>query len=180
MEQHRGFAALESRPGAGTSVRVFFPVDGEPAAEAEPEPAEAQPGGGTETILIAEDEASIREVARAALEGHGYTVLLAADGEEALALLERHGSEIDLVVADLVMPRLGGSELRREAHRLAPEVRFLLTTGYAERDVPVLGPERPHEAPLLQKPWTVQQLRARVREALDGRGGLDPADGSGR
>ena len=168
MEQHRGFVALESSPGTGTSVRLFFPADGVPAAEAESVPARAQAGGGSETILIAEDEAPIREVARAALESYGYTVLLAADGVEALTLLERHGAEIDLVVTDLVMPRLGGSELRREAHQLAPDVRFLLTTGYAERDVPATGSGRPHEAPLLQKPWTVQQLRARVREALDG------------
>ena len=82
-------------------------------------------------------------------------------------MLQRHASEIDLVVTDIVMPRLGGSELRREAHRFAPEVRFLLTTGYAERDVLAIGPQQPPEAPLLQKPWTVQELRARVREVLD-------------
>ena len=167
MEQHSGFVALESQPGLGTSISVFFPVDGEPVRQTEPEESTVQPGGGSETILIAEDEASIREVARAALEDHGYTVLLAGDGEEALALLESHSSEIDLVVTDIVMPKLGGSELRREAHRLTPEVRFLLTTGYAERDVPAVGAERPHEAPVLQKPWTVQELRARVREVLD-------------
>lgn len=118
------------------------------------------------TILVAEDEASIREVARIALEGHGYRVLMAADGEEALALLERHGPEIDLVVTDLVMPRLGGVELRREASRLAPHVRFLLTTGYGQRDVPAVGGQRAHEAPL-QKPWTIEELRRRVRDLLE-------------
>ena len=167
MEQHRGFVTLESESDKGTSVTAFFPADGDAEPPAEAEATTAQPGSGAETVLVAEDEASIREVARAALESHGYTVLLAADGEEALALLERHGAEIDLVVTDLVMPRLGGAELRREARRLAPEVRFLLTTGYAERDVPALGLDRPHEAPLLQKPWTVQELRTRVREVLD-------------
>ena len=169
MEQHRGFVALESEPGKGTAVTVFFPADGEPAREAEPETAQTAPRGGSETILVAEDEASIREVARAALEDHGYRVLLARDGEEALALLEGRPGEIDLVITDLVMPRLGGSELRREARRLAPEVRFLLTTGYADQEVPVVGPEQAPEAPVLQKPWTVQELRARVREVLDGR-----------
>ena len=167
MEQHRGFVELDSEPGKGTSVTVYFPLDGDPAREAVPETAAAAAGGGAETILVAEDEAAIREVARAALEHHGYTVLLARDGEEALDLLELHTGEIDLVITDLVMPRLGGSELRREARRVAPEVRFLLTTGYAERDVPAVGSEQPHDAPLLQKPWTVQELRARVREVLD-------------
>ena len=167
MEQHRGFVSLQSEVGRGTSVAVHFPVVGEPSSRPLAAADAAEPGGGSEMVLVAEDEGPIREVARAALESHGYSVLLAADGKEALALLERRGSEIDLVVADLVMPRLGGAELRREARRLAPRVRFLLTTGYAERDVPVVGPERPHEAPVLQKPWTVQQLRARVREVLD-------------
>jgi CheY-like chemotaxis protein len=134
---------------------------------AEPELAVGRAAGGSETVLVAEDEASIREVAKTALQGCGYTVLLAADGEEALSLLEHHGSAIDLVVTDLIMPRLGGAELRRAARRLAPEVRFLVTTGYAELDASVGGVEGAEEAPVLQKPWTVQELRARVREVLD-------------
>jgi PAS domain S-box-containing protein len=167
MEQHRGFVTLESEPGQGSSVRIFFPAAAAALWEVEPSRAAVQPGVGSETILVVEDEASIREVARAALEGHGYTVLLAGDGKEALAVLERHGREIDLVVTDLVMPRLGGSELLREAHKMVPEVRFLLTTGYAKSDVMPAGSEHTPEAPLLQKPWTVQELRARVRELLD-------------
>lgn len=167
MEQHGGFAALDSQPGAGTSVRAFFPVAGEPESEPETAPAAARAGGGSETVLIAEDDDSIRELAQAALESHGYRVLVAADGEEALALLERRGGEIDLVVTDLVMPRLGGSELRREARRLAPAVRFLLTTGHGERDVLSAGSAPGHDAPLLQKPWTVQELCTQVREVLD-------------
>ena len=167
MEQHRGFATLDSEPGRGTTVTVHFPVDGEPRPEEEVEEVGKAPRRGTETILIAEDEAPIREVARAALEGHGYSVLLAADGEEALALLRGHASEIDLVVADLVMPKLGGSELRRAARRLAPDVRFLLTTGYVESEVPPAWLEQPRQEPMLQKPWTIQELRARVRQALD-------------
>ncbi len=167
MDQHGGFVTLESAPGEGTSVAAYFPTGEAPSAVESSETVAEQPRAGSETVLVAEDEASIREVARAALESHGYRVLLAADGEEALSLLERHGSEIDLVVTDLVMPRLGGAELRREARRLAPEVRFLLTTGYAERDLPAAAPQKPREASLLQKPWTVQELRARVREALD-------------
>ena len=85
MEQHRGFAKLHSEAGVGTTVSAYFPVSGVSAPVAEPEDAVAEPAGGSETVLIAEDEASIREVARAALEGHGYEVLLAADGEEALS-----------------------------------------------------------------------------------------------
>jgi PAS domain S-box-containing protein len=168
MEQHRGFVELESGQGTGTTVTVYFPLDEAPVLETESEEAIAPPRGGCETILIAEDEDSIREVARVALEDHGYTVLLAGDGEEALSLVERHGSDIDLVVTDVVMPKLSGAGLYREARRLAPEVRFLLTTGYAERDVPAMGPELPPEVPLLQKPWTLQDLRAAVREILDG------------
>jgi PAS domain S-box-containing protein len=167
MEQHRGFVELDSEPGKGTSVTLFFPRHGDAARETPPEMTAALPEGGSETILVAEDEASIRKVARAALEDHGYTVLLARDGEEALDLLERRAGEIDLVITDLVMPRLGGAELRREARRVAPEVRFLLTTGYAEREVSPVGLKPPHDAPMLQKPWTVQELRARVREVLD-------------
>lgn len=167
MEQHGGLVAVESEPGMGTSVTLLFPIDGDPARAKESAMSSVPSSGGDETILVAEDEASIRDVARAALESHGYRVLLAADGEEALALIESRGAEIDLVVTDLVMPKLGGAELRRAARRLAPSVRFLLTTGYAARDVPMTGPEQPLEIPVLQKPWTVQQLRSRVREILD-------------
>jgi PAS domain S-box-containing protein len=167
MEQHGGFATLDSEPGIGTTVTVCFPVGGTPVLEADTAEEAAEPRGGSETILIAEDEMPIREMARSALEEHGYSVLLAANGEEALGLLQRRGSEIDLVVSDVVMPRLGGAELRRAARRLTPEVRFLLTTDYADRDVAALGTEHPLERPVLQKPWTVQELRARVREVLD-------------
>ncbi|MFQ5349498.1 MAG: response regulator [Thermoanaerobaculia bacterium] len=154
------------------AAAMGFEEEGSPPREGkarsdEPGEAIAAPGVGTETVLIAEDEEAIRELARAALENHGYTVLLAGDGEEALALLERHGSTIDLVVSDLVMPRRGGAELRRAARRLVPDVRFLLTTGYAELEAQPVGAEPPREAPVLLKPWTGAKLRARVREVLD-------------
>jgi CheY-like chemotaxis protein len=90
---------------------------------------------GTETILVAEDEASIRRATRRMLEQYGYTVLLAADGEEALELFRAHEGEIDLVITDLVMPKLGGRQVYDTLRREEKSVPVVFTSGYSEHDV---------------------------------------------
>jgi CheY-like chemotaxis protein len=164
MAEHGGFVQIESAPGQGTIVRLLFcPADGEEtAAGALPDEA---PRKGTETILIAEDEEALRRVATRALEQLGYRVLTAADGQEALVLYHAHADEIDLVISDSVMPRLGGIAFHETLRREGSRVRFLLASGYAPDD---RGRHGDVGVPFLAKPWTLSELTAKVREVLDG------------
>lgn len=166
VKQQRGFVDVRSRPGEGTTVEVYLPVASRPARAA-PAGAGADLPGGSETILLVEDEEGIRRSASRILQRFGYQVLLAADGEEALALYRRHRADIHLVISDVVMPRLGGTQLYQELHRDPDPPKFILTSGYPARDV---GDRAVLEraGPLLQKPWNVDDLLRRVREALDG------------
>ncbi len=166
VKQQRGFVDVRSRPGEGTTVEVYLPVATRPARAA-PAGAAADLPGGSETILLVEDEEGIRRSASRILRRFGYRVLLAADGEEALGLYRQHRADIQLVISDVVMPRLGGTQLYQELHRDPDPPKFILTSGYAARDV---GDRAVLEraGPLLQKPWNVDDLLRRVRQALDG------------
>ena len=164
-KQHDGFLDVESAPGRGTTVRVLLP----PGAGAVPHRSPARGVErlrGSETILLAEDEDSLRRAATRLLEKHGYQVVAAANGTEALRLFREHAGEIDLVVADVVMPGLGGPQLAGELRSSGGAVKVLFTSGYTERDVQetkALAPDQP----FLAKPWTVTDLLTRVREVLD-------------
>jgi CheY-like chemotaxis protein len=122
--------------------------------------------GGREHILLVEDEEGLRRVARRALEKVGYQVLVACDGHEALDCYRHHASEIDLIITDVVMPKLGGIALFRILRREGHDVRFLFTSGYSVHEV-IHGDQPNGELALLQKPWTLADLTQRVREVLD-------------
>ncbi len=165
VKQHDGFLAVDSALGRGTTVRVLLPAG--VAAAPRPSPTHGvERLRGTETILLAEDEDSLRRAATRVLEKHGYRVLTAANGAEALDLHRSHADEIDLIVADVVMPGLGGPQLVRELRRSGRSVRVLFTSGYTARDVQETKALEP-EQPFLAKPWTVTDLLTRVREVLD-------------
>jgi len=166
VRQQRGFVDLRSQPGEGTTVEVYLPV-ARRSARAKPKGVAAHLPRGNETVLLVEDEEGIRRSASRILRRFGYQVLLAADGEEALALYQRHRADIRLVISDVVMPRLGGTQLYQELQRQPDPPKFILTSGYAARDV-VDRTVLDHAGPLLQKPWNVDELLRRVREALDG------------
>jgi PAS domain S-box-containing protein len=164
-KQHDGFLDVESAPGRGTTVRVLLPASS--GAVQRPSPVHAvERLRGAETILLAEDEDSLRRAATRLLEKHGYRVLAAASGTDALQLFRDHAGEIDLVVADVVMPGLGGPQLAGELRRSGCTVKVLFTSGYTERDVQETKALAPDE-PFLAKPWTVTDLLTRVREVLD-------------
>ena len=165
-EQRGGGVFVDSAPGKGATVAVWLPVaqpdeDGEPAA-----------GGDTEDrvhvgarVLVVEDEQSIREMVAEALERAGYTVTVAADGEQALTLAETAG-DIDLLVSDVVMPRMNGPELRDRLLQRHPDLRVLFVTGYA----PQIGGAAPRSTDrVLQKPFRLGELLAAVADLLDGR-----------
>ena len=131
-----------------------------PAAETGPLPR------GTETVLLVEDEAPVRAVALRALRAQGYRVLEAGDGAEALELAAAHGDAIDLLVADVVMPRMGGIELARRMRADRPGLRVLHVSGYVE---PALreGPSVAAQTAFLHKPFPPEVLVRKVRQVLD-------------
>jgi two-component system cell cycle sensor histidine kinase/response regulator CckA len=163
MAEQGGTMSLESKVGRGTTVRLLFPL-----APTTLTRVSASPGvirGGDETILVVEDEDAIRRVAQRSLERFGYTVLVAADGAEALALL-RTGRHVDLVISDAVMPRMSGLELHERMQREGIETRFLLASGYWPEEGADMPPIPP-DVPFLPKPWMVNELARKARELLD-------------
>ena len=165
MKQHSGFVDIQSAIGEGTSVRLYFPVTVEEAPVPVPK-RQPEVTGGTETILVIEDEAPIRRAAKRALEQYGYTVLLAEDGAEGLRVFRAHRPEIAMVISDIVMPRMDGPEVFKAIRKEAGITKFMFMSGYEARDVRqslALDPL----TPFLQKPWTITELLVRVREVLD-------------
>jgi two-component system cell cycle sensor histidine kinase/response regulator CckA len=168
VKQAGGFILAESRPGLGTTLKVFLPVSEGPVQR--PAPAPPVPGRGKgERILLVEDDPLIRESSARILQGCGYRVVPAADGTEALRTASETSPPFDLVVTDVVMPQMGGRELAAALRRRDPGARILYTSGYAESIVVRKGvPEEGIE--LLQKPYSAAELSARVRRALDAPG----------
>ncbi|HEU5261857.1 MAG TPA: PAS domain S-box protein [Gemmatimonadales bacterium] len=169
VKQHGARIDLDSAPQMGTRFRIHFPVAAAHAVAARRRSGELAVRGGTETILVAEDDDQLRRSAKRILEAAGYQVVTAADGQEALEVLRQQTTAIDLVVSDLVMPRLSGRALYDAVSRRAGAApRFLFASGYpdpAGRGGAPLDPS----LPFLHKPWTASDLLARVRDVLDGR-----------
>ena len=165
VSQSGGHIEVRSEPDAGATFEVFLPaVDGRPAVErVAPTPRSLN---GHESVLLVEDEDTVRRVAYRALVARGYDVLQADGAEEAMELLEARGGTVDALVTDVVMPRIGGRELAEMVTRRCPTVRVLYTSGYAA-DAVVRHGVLQAEVAFLQKPYTSQSLVAKVREVLD-------------
>jgi signal transduction histidine kinase len=167
VQQHGGAIRVYSRPGIGTTFKIFLPlVAGSAASAAAPEAAPAV--GGDERILIVEDEAQVRRVVRSILAKAGYTVVEAGDGAEALELLERQAQPFQLLVSDVIMPRLNGSELRTAVSARFPALRVLFVSGYTPEVIRRRGLLAEGDE-LLMKPFTAAELLGRVRVVLDRR-----------
>ncbi len=167
VKQSDGAIRVESEPGRGTVFTIHLPrVDGIPAAGAPEEPPAAAEGG-REAILLVEDEASVRVLARETLRERGYTVLEAGDGEEALAVAGRHPEEIHLLLTDVVMPRLRGRALADRLRPGRPRLKVLYISGYPDETIAQHGVLEPG-VPFLEKPFAPEALLRRVRQVLDG------------
>jgi CheY-like chemotaxis protein len=165
VRQQEGTIRIESVPGAGTTVTVCLPVAG--SVPERRDPARRSLPRGTETVLLVEDEAPLRNAAARILQRLGYTVLAAADGDEALALFDRDSAGVALVVSDIMMPRRNGHALYEALRATGRPVRFLFSSGYSGTPIEGLG-DRPGAPPFLGKPWTAEELAMKVREVLDG------------
>jgi CheY-like chemotaxis protein len=165
-----GYIWVDSAPGEGTTFRLCFPAVGAAPGRDVGQPAPAARGSG-ETILVVEDEESVRTLAVRVLRERGYRVLSAEHGRTALAQLVEE--RIDLLVTDIVMPEMGGRELVERARVERPELAVLLISGYTDSDalrrgVAELG------LPFLQKPFAPESLARRVRELLDAKAKSHP------
>jgi CheY-like chemotaxis protein len=129
-------------------------------------PADEKVQDGTETVLLAEDDAAVRTLTRRMLTRRGYRVLEASDGAEALAVADRHAGSIDLLLTDMVMPAMGGRDLAARFRAVRTDVPVLIMSGYTED---AIGSDHgiPRNTSILQKPFTPAALAKKVREALD-------------
>jgi CheY-like chemotaxis protein len=166
VQQSGGHIAVLSGPGQGTTFKIYLPRVEEAAEADAPSLAGAIPPQGDETVLLAEDEGALRELAREVLEAHGYTVLEARHPGEALLIGEQHGGPIHLLLTDMVMPQMSGRELATRLTRLRPEVKVLYMSGYTDTGIVHGGALDPDTA-FLQKPFTPDALARHVREVLD-------------
>ena len=167
VTQSGGHVEVESAPGRGTTLRIFLPVvDREPDAAHGPASGVRGPAPrGTGVVLVVEDEEPVRAYLRRTLESAGYDVLEARDGVEALETCETRRARIDLVITDVLMPRMRGTELAERLHDRRPDLKVLLISGYP--DPALIQDNEVHDSAVLQKPFGPDTLLDRVRRMLE-------------
>ncbi|NNL65997.1 MAG: response regulator, partial [Myxococcales bacterium] len=168
VRSHRGAIRVTSRPGAGTTITVFFPpaTDAARHAAAEDE-VDRDPGPASGCILVVDDEEPIRRVAARMLGRLGYRVRTAADGAEAVTAFERNADEIRAIVLDMTMPGISGIETFHALRAIRPDAKILFSSGYDRaQSLETLMDER--EIGFLQKPYRTAEMEQALRELLEG------------
>ncbi len=165
VKQSEGFIEVESELGQGTSFHIFLPRVNDPLQIAE-DAEEYKPLDGHETILVVEDDTTVRSLACQILEMNGYTVLEASDAKEALELINRHRGLVAAVLTDVIMPQISGPELVRQLRHTRPYLRFLYMSGYTDNQV-LWADDHHRPPPLIPKPFTPETLLSALRTVLD-------------
>jgi PAS domain S-box-containing protein len=174
IKQSGGHIAVYSELGRGTTFKIYLPQESLETITPVPPRASSDLPRGTETILLVEDDPSLREMAGALLERLGYTVLVAANGVDAMGLIHQPGrGHIDLLFTDVVMPHMSGKELADRIHALHPQTKILFTSAYTENAIVHQGVLNKGVA-LLQKPFTPSALAHKLRDVLDAPGAPKP------
>ena len=165
IKQHNGLINIYSQEGHGTTFKIYLP-SASGKAEALKTPKMAEVKGGNETILLAEDNDMLRELAETILKGLGYTVIAAKNGDEAVQIFTANSDKIQLAVLDVIMPVCSGKEAYERMRAVKPDLKIIFVTGYsiATHHTESIAKEK---LPLLQKPFTKESLARKVREALD-------------
>jgi len=168
VQQSGGNIWAYSEPGMGATFKIYLPCIEEYSAVAEPAALTIESLGGEETILLTEDEEAVRKLARKVLEDYGYRIIEAENATDALEMYRQHRGTIHLLVTDVVMPGLSGTELARRICDMDPLIKVLYMSGYTD-DAIVHHGVLDAEFPFLQKPFTPDALAHKVREVLDER-----------
>jgi len=166
VKQSQGYIWASSEPGHGTCCTVYLPRVSTEASQDGSHAAAPEPYGGSETILLVEDEASVRTAVHRGLQLLGFRILEASSGQAALEAMQQHAGPIDLVLCDVVMPAMGGRELERELARTHPGVPVLFMSGFAAEEVVDRGLLDPGRD-FISKPFTPDALAQKIRETLD-------------
>jgi DNA-binding response OmpR family regulator len=164
VRQSGGYVSVYSEPGVGATFKIYLPaVEDVPTAQLVPV---ASPRGGTETILVAEDEPAVRNLARRILESHGYEVIVASDAEEAITMSRGFDGRIHLLLTDVIMPGMSGPQLADRISSERSDARVLFMSGYTDTAISHHGVLEPGIW-YLQKPFSPVGLAEKVREVLD-------------
>jgi CheY-like chemotaxis protein len=164
IKQSGGYVWAYSEVGVGTTFKVYLPLEAGSIHPASVAPPLARASG--EHVLVVEDEPTVRYMTSRALKEHGYNVLEASDGPEALRLVEHQNGKLDLIITDVIIPGLDGMELARRAASLRPDVPVLFMSGYTDHDIVRRG-LLDSDQPFLQKPFTPDALIRRVADLLE-------------
>jgi len=164
VKQHHGYLEIHSEPGAGSTFNVYLPLL-QQTAKAAPAEARQECFIGTETVLVAEDATEVRQLTMKVLEQSGYRVIQASDGQDAVQKFSDHKDTVDLIIMDVVMPKMNGKDAFAEIAKINPRMKVLFTSGYAPDDVQRKGLTFATEN-FLAKPSTPQALLKKVREVL--------------
>jgi len=167
VKQSSGYIFVDSEPGAGARFEIYLPQVPEQAQALPGEERAVKLGRGRETVLLVEDEADVRALTCEFLKAAGYQVLTAADGEEGFETGKRFGEELDILVTDVVMPRLRGPELAKRLRQLLPDLKVIYMSGYTEEFSE--APNLLQGAYFLQKPFSRDALLRHIQDALKGK-----------
>lgn len=165
VQQHEGFVHVYSEPGRGSTFKIYLPVSERRAEEVGPQLAPANQGPGGGTLLLVEDDAAVRDLAHKVLRQAGYRVFLAENGLEAVQRFEEHADQIQLVIMDVVMPKMGGPEASVRMSALRPDIPVIFCSGYSADSLEP-GFSVRADAELIQKPYDPAVLLERIARRL--------------
>jgi PAS domain S-box-containing protein len=165
IKQHNGYIKVYSEPGEGTVFKIYLPLCDDAVLERTPEDIAAVKGGH-ETILVAEDNAALRDLSRFVLESFGYTVITAEDGEDTIAKFLENRERINLVLLDVIMPKKSGKEICAAIRKISPKMKILFVSGYTMEIISNKEWEE-GDVDFIQKPFPAKSLLSKVREVLD-------------